>query len=206
MNGEITFGELTSLEDGLLLPWLDLYETAFPPYEKVLVSHFLSLLKSKNSGQGKDEFMLAALDSTGGLLGLACYQRMPEVGLAVLWYLAVHPEARNRGVGGKFYDHIAGLAKEAGCRALLLEVEIPERGETAGLRDLAARRINFYRRRGALVLQGVDYLQFIGPHQPATPMYIMVHPLETLPVQEYFDLAKFFAGRWLTRVGPLGLA
>ena len=60
MNGEITFGELTSLEDGLLLPWLDLYETAFPPYEKVLVSHFLSLLKSKNSDQGKAEFVLRA--------------------------------------------------------------------------------------------------------------------------------------------------
>ena len=29
------------LDDDLLFPWLDLYETAFPPTEKVLVSSFL---------------------------------------------------------------------------------------------------------------------------------------------------------------------
>ena len=206
MDDEFTFLEITSLEDGLLLPWLDLYETAFPPNEKVLVSHFLALLKAKAEGQGEDEFMLAAVDSSGALLGLACYQHMPEARLAVLWYLAVRLQARNRGLGGKFYDHIASLVNRTGCQALLLEVEIPELCETVELAELAARRINFYRRHGALVLQGVDYLQYVGWHQPPTPMYIMVHPFQPLDAQACFDLAKAYAGDALAQSGRLALA
>ena len=31
MENELTFVEITRLDDPILLPWLDLYETAFPP-------------------------------------------------------------------------------------------------------------------------------------------------------------------------------
>jgi GNAT superfamily N-acetyltransferase len=209
LNDAITYLEITSLEDGLLLPWLDLYETAFPPNEKLLVSHFLDLLKMKANGQGENEWMLAAVDSSRSLLGLACYERMPEVGAAVLWYLAVDPRARNRGLGGQFYDYIVGLADRAHCRALLLEVEIPERGESAEHSELARRRIAFYRRHGAFVLQGVDYLQYVGWHQPPTPMSIMVHPLPAMggvDATACFQLAKAYAGDALTQSGSLALA
>ena len=205
MNDQIRFHEITGLKDGLLLPWLDLYETAFPPNEKVLVSHFLSLLRTKEAGQGKDEQMLAAVDSSRSLLGLACCQRMPQTGLAVLWYLAVHPGARNHGLGGQFYDHIVSLVDKPPCRAPLLEVEIPELGKTAEQIGLAKRRINFYRRHGAYLLQGVDYLQTIGWHQPPTPMYIMVHPFQPLDVTACFELAKAYAGDALTQSGRLAL-
>lgn len=38
----ISLVEICDLTDPLLLPWLDLYETAFPPGERVLVSHVLA--------------------------------------------------------------------------------------------------------------------------------------------------------------------
>jgi len=206
LNDEIAFREINSLEDDLLLPWLDLYETTFPPNEKVLVSHFLSLLKAKGKGQAGQEFMLAAVDRQGKLLGLACYQVMAEAGVAVLWFLATDAQARNQGLGGDFYDHIVGLAGQAGCQALLLEVEIPELCEQEEARRLAARRINFYRRHGAFVLEGVDYLQYVGWHQPPTPMYLMVHPLGSLDAAACFALARAYAGDALTQSGSLALA
>lgn len=206
MNPAITCVEIASLEDDLLIPWLDLYETSFPPNEKVLVSHFLALLNSRGRGHDQHEYMLAAVDSSRRLLGLACYQLTPEAGVAVLWYLATHPQGRNHGLGGDFYDHIVSLVDRARFQALLLEVEIPELCENDELRRLAVRRINFYRRHGAFLLEGVDYLQYVGWHQPPTPMYIMVHPLRALDAAACFGLAKAYAGEALTLSGSLALA
>jgi GNAT superfamily N-acetyltransferase len=205
LNREITFLEITSLQDNFLLPWLDLYETAFPPNEKVLVSHFLELLKAKAKGHGAYEFLLAGVDLSHKLAGLACYQLMPAAGVAVLWYLAVQPEARNRGLGGKFYDHVTGLVDKTQYQALLLEVEIPELFKNDEERKLAARRINFYRRHGAYLLEGIDYMQNVGWHQPPMPMHIMVHPLRALNAAGCFALARAYAGDALAQSGRLKL-
>jgi len=205
VNNEITFREITGLQDDLLLPWLDLYETAFPPNEKVLVSHFLALLKMKGKGKDTCDYMLAGVDAAHKLLGLACYQLMPAIGAAVLWYLAIHPEARNRGLGGEFYDHVVDVIDKTLYQALLLEVEIPESFKNDEERKRAARRIGFYRRHGAYLLEGVDYMQFIGWHCPPTPMHIMVHPLRVLNAPAGFALAKGYAGEALKQSGRLKL-
>jgi GNAT superfamily N-acetyltransferase len=205
LNSEITFLEIIGLQDDLLLPWLDLYETAFPANEKVLVSHFLALLKMKGKKLETWEYLIAGVDSSRKLLGLACYQLIPAVGVAVLWYLAIHPEARNLGLGGKFYDYITGLFDKTLYQALLLEVEIPEQLKTDEERKRAARRINFYRRHGAYLLEGIDYLQYIGWHCPPTPMHIMVHPLRVLDAAACFALTKAYAGDALKQSGRLKL-
>jgi ribosomal protein S18 acetylase RimI-like enzyme len=206
LNNEITYHEITGLQDDLLLPWLDLYETAFPANEKVLVSHFLALLKMKGKGKQTCDYMLAGMDAASHkLLGLACYQLMPAVGAAVLWYLAIHPEARNRGLGGEFYDHVIDQIDKTLYKALLLEVEIPTLQKNDEERKRAARRINFYRRHGAYLLEGVDYIQYIGWHSPPTPMHIMVHPLQVLNAPACFALAKAYAGDAVTQAGRLKL-
>lgn len=205
MNDGITFHEITGLQDDLLLPWLDLYETAFPANEKVLVSHFLELLKMKGNAKATWDFMLAGVDPSHKLAGLACYQLMPAVGAAVLWYLAIQPDGRNRGLGGEFYDHVVDQIDKSLYQALLLEVEIPGQLKTDEQRKWAARRINFYRRHGAYLLEGVDYMQFIGWHHPPTPMHIMVHPLRVLDAPACFALAKAYAGDALMQTGRLKL-
>ena len=205
MTDELTFHEIANLQDDLLLPWLDLFETAFPANEKVLVSHFLALLKMKGKQQETTETMLAGVHPAGKLLGLACYQLIPAVGVAVLWYLAVDPEARDRGLGGQLYDHVTGLIDKTLYQALLLEVEIPELFKNDEERKRAARRINFYRRHGAYMLEGVDYLQFIGWHHPPTPMHLMVHPLRVLDASACFRLAKAYSGDALKQSGRLKL-
>jgi ribosomal protein S18 acetylase RimI-like enzyme len=205
VNNEITYHEITGLEDDLLLSWLDLYETAFPPNEKVLVSHFLALLKMKGKGKATCDYMLAGVDPARKLLGLACYQLMPEAGAAVLWYLAIQAEERSHGLGGEFYDHVIGQIDKTLYRALLLEVEIPAQLKSDEERKRAARRINFYRRHGAYLLEGVDYMQYIGWHSPPTPMHIMVHPLQVLHAPACFALAKAYAGDAVKQSGRLKL-
>lgn len=66
---DLRFVDITDIRDGLLLPWLNLYETSFPPEEKMLVSEFLLLLKEKAEGEREHSHMTAALDSEGKLFG-----------------------------------------------------------------------------------------------------------------------------------------
>jgi ribosomal protein S18 acetylase RimI-like enzyme len=205
MDEEIKFVEIVDLEDDLFLPWLDLYETAFPPNEKVLVSHFIELLISKKEGGRVDEILLGAVNGAQELLGLAYFALMPEKETAVLWYLATWPKDRNRGLGGTIYDHIVSLIDKSCYKGLLMEVEIPELAESEEQRLLAARRINFYRRHGAYWLKGIDYLQSVGWHQFPTPMYILVHPFQPLDPAAAFDLVKGMAGDAVTKNGNLEL-
>jgi GNAT superfamily N-acetyltransferase len=202
---DIFYTEITHIEDDLLLPWLDLYETAFPPNEKILVSNHLETLKIKARGEAQDDIFLAALDSQGKLLGMARFQILPEVHAAILWYLAVTPRERSQGLGSKIYQEIIRRIGLVNVHALVMEVEIPELCHSEETRQFADRRIRFYHRHGARQLTGIHCLQHVGWHQPPTPMHILIHPLQRLEPQAAFDLAKCIFGDHLTQVGELSL-
>ena len=199
--------DLTSPVDDLLLPWLDLYETAFPPHEKMLVSAHLRALKAKANGSAPEQIFLAAVADTGveagQFAGLARYELMPPDQVVSLWYLAVNPALRSQGLGSQIYREILHRIEPGAYRAMLFEVEIPELQEMGVPRELAARRIQFYRRQGALLLGGIHYLQSVGWHQPLTPMHLMVHPIQPLSPQEAFDLCKRAYQDYLAQIGEL---
>jgi ribosomal protein S18 acetylase RimI-like enzyme len=207
--GKMKLVQLTGLDDDLLLPWLDLYETAFPPHEKMLVSAHLQALKAKAGGDAPEHVFLAAVAATGTgagqFAGLARYELIPTGRVVSLWYLAVNPALRSQGLGSQIYREILQRIEPGAYRAMLFEVEIPELQEKGAPRDLAARRIQFYRRQGALLLGGIHYLQSVGWHQPLTPMHLMVHPLHPLSPQESFDLGKRVYGDYLAQTGDLTL-
>lgn len=201
-SDHVQYTEIVDLNDELLLPWLDLYETSFPPHERILVSGHLRVLQARAAGVPTDEHLLAAIDEAGAMVGMARVLIRPDE-VAYLWYLAVSPAARNRGLGSTFYREIVRRAEEAGCRALIFEVEIPEREADEERRRLAQRRIGFYRRLGARLLAGIHYLQSVGPHQPPTPMHIMVHGFSPLDPQDAFLLAQALFGDAVTATGTL---
>jgi GNAT superfamily N-acetyltransferase len=217
------FVELTSLQDDLLLPWLDLYETAFPAAERVLVSkHLLALRGESDPDEPGEHRLLAALAGNATFAGLARYQVLPDLGVAYLWYLATAPEVRNQGVGTKFYQEIVrrarGPAVQAAMQAMVIEVEIPAQpggGEGASAaaenpaveaeRALAQRRIAFYRRQGARLLEGIHYLQTVGRHQAPVPMHVMFHAFAALDAGQAFALARSLWGEQVNQVGELRL-
>ncbi len=201
MNLYIT--EINDLNDDLLLPWLDLYETAFPPTERMLVSFYLRLLREKREGLQPNHHLLA-VQREGVFVGLAHYVMIAEHNLAWLWMFAVTPEARNLGIGAAIYrDIVARLC--VGTVAMLLEVERPDLAHTEAERELAERRIAFYRRQGARLLEGVHYVQSVGPHQAPLPMHVMFHPLQAFDADTAFQLARTILGDAITLTGALSL-
>jgi len=195
--------EITDPDDDLLLPWLDLYEIAFPPPERMLVSFYLRLLRQKRDGLHPDHHLLA-VRRVGVFVGLAHYVIIIEQRLAWLWMFAVTPEARNQGLGAAIYGDIVRRLP-AGTVAMLLEVERPDLAQIEAERRLAERRIAFYRRQGALLLEGVYYVQSVGPHQPPLPMHVMIHPLQPLNTETAFRFAHTVFGDAITQTGTLSL-
>jgi GNAT superfamily N-acetyltransferase len=195
--------EITDLDDDLLLSWLDLYETAFPPPERMLVSFYLQLLREKRDGLHSDHHLLA-VQREDVFVGLVHYVVVAEHRLAWLWMFAVTPEARNQGVGAAIYADIVRRLP-AGTVAVLIEVERPDLAHTEDERRLAERRIAFYRRQGAQLLEGVHYVQSVGPHQPPLPMLMMIHPLLPLDANAAFELACAVFGDDITQTGALSL-
>ncbi len=191
--------EITDPDNNLLLPWLDLYEVAFPPNERMLVSFYLRLLRE----QWPNHHLLA-IQREGTFVGLAHYVVMAERDLAWLWMFAVTPESRNHGVGAAIYRNIVERLP-VGTVAMLLEVERPDLAHTEADRQLAERRITFYRRQGAQLLEGVHYVQSVGPHQSPLPMHVMIHPLQPLDAEAAFRLSNAIFGDAITQTGALFL-
>jgi len=162
------------------------------------------MLREKPLGLWADHHLLAA-QQEGHFVGLAHYVLIPEHHLAWLWMFAVMPEVRNRGVGTTFYGEIVGRLP-VGTVAMLLEVERPDLASTEAERRLAERRIAFYRRQGARLLEGVHYVQSVGPHQLPLPMHVMLHPLRPLDAEQMFRYAQAVFGDAITQVGDTQLA
>jgi GNAT superfamily N-acetyltransferase len=186
----LNFIAIDSLSNDLLLPWLDLYETAFPPEERVLVSNILEILKGMDKGKKSSFKILAATDSRQNFVGMALYELNLKICCAFLWYLAITPKNRGHGLGNNFYQEIIGQVQKAGYQVMFFEVEMPENVDSIERKVQSERRIQFYRKNGAKLLKGIYYTQSVGPHQPDTQMHLMIHPFENLEPKKVFAIAK----------------
>lgn len=196
---------ITSLYDDLLYDWLILYETAFPPEERILIGDILKLIKKQEEGQADTHNLLALITGKGELVGMAMYELVPRLSAVYAWYLAIKPELRNRGLGSSFYQMILKDLWEKNYRVMIFEVEKPEEASIAAEANLRRRRIEFYRRNGAQQLEGVYYLQSVGDHCPPTPMHLMVHLREPLSAQQVYEIARDLFGDDVRQVAPLAL-
>lgn len=199
----LSITEILKLDDPLLLPWLDLYETAFPAGERILVSQILAVLHGHTR---RGSHLLAALDCAGEqdarLQGIVFdYEPIGEEA-AFLWYIAVAAQTRGQGVGAWLYQSLlARLGPQV--KALIFDLEDPCQMETPEEKALAVRRIGFYRRQGARLLGGIRYVQSVGSHQPPLYLRLMIHPLQPISPREGFDLAYRVMPEALSQAGEL---
>lgn len=123
-----------------------LYESSFPPDERRSESDFRKKIESEPR---------LHLDSTftdgGDFLGFIAYWDFGTFIYAE--HLAVNPQLRGHGTGGKILDHLM----QASGKPLILEVEPPTG-------PMERRRIAFYERHGLRLWPDVDYLQ--PPYDP----------------------------------------
>jgi GNAT superfamily N-acetyltransferase len=203
MPAPITLVPLAGLSDPHLLSWMELYELSFPPSERLLIASMLALAAEQAQGGPRNEWLLSAL-ADDGFVGLVHYATFPERRLAGLWGLATKPGLRGRGLGAEIYAALRARSAAEGCDALIFEVERPDLAETDEARQFAERRIGFYTRLGARLLTGIEYWQWVGPHQPPVSMRVMVHPVAERAPEQGFAWAKALFGDALRQVGALG--
>lgn len=201
---DIHLVEIQDISDNLLLPWLDLYESAFPPYEKIPVSNFLKALKGVKDREDREPHLLAAVNEKSEFVGMAYYEGISHLSVGYLVYFAVDPSKRNNGIGGKIYQEILELIQNENLNCLVFEVEDPQETEFPEGKSLAARRILFYKRQGAKLLTGVRYLQY-GPDVPDIPMHLMFHSSQKIDGEIAFSLGESLFGESLIRLGEIGL-
>lgn len=123
-----------------------IYETSFPPSQREPFSGVLSDVVA-----GVRDLVIAWLD--GEAVGLAVSLDLAALKACYLEYMAVAPELRGRGIGGRLLEHLVARLKEEGrAEGMVLEVESVRHGPPAeaGTRQ---RRLDFYRRRGAHVVE-----------------------------------------------------
>ena len=202
MTENPSFITINDPHDDLFLPWLDLFETAFPPNEKILVSAILNILRNKSKGEAQGMKIVAILDENDKFISMAMYQLPPDKPVGVLWYVAVLPDQRSKGWGSKIYNGILSQINPKIHKALVFEVEIPG---GADLSPDAERRIRFYQKNGAKLLTGIHYLQSVGWHQPPTPMHIMIHPMQPMDAEAAYELAHNIFEEAMQKTGPLTL-
>ena len=201
---DICFHEILTLDDNLIQPWFRLYELSFPPEERILIADIIGLLINKSHGLNMNEHLIAASEDDK-LLGIAYWETRPDYNLALLWYLAVEENLRGRGIGASIYNEIISQAEKSSAIALIHEVETIEHQPGDRGREQAERRIEFYRRHGAHLLNGIHYLQSVGPHQPPIPCHIMIRPFQKITPVQAFELSKSIFGDAITRKGSLTL-
>jgi hypothetical protein len=137
------------------------------------------------------------------VVAIAFIEEVPSLGIFLLWYLATVADKRNQGYGSYFYHWILDKVKDDQLNLLLFEVEIPE---TAGESALASRRIDWYRRLGAKLIQGIKYMQYVNPDIPPKEMFLMTHQLSSADATAVFTNAKAYFGEQLEQRGELVLS
>jgi ribosomal protein S18 acetylase RimI-like enzyme len=194
MTTDLRLHEIASDADAAWEGWRRIYSESFPPTERMSEQWLL----------GKPGRRLLALQdaATGAVLGIACCEAYPENGIAVLWYLAIAREHRNQRLGRVLYKEARRLYAESGVKALAIEVEIPGGPDDEGW---AARRIDWYRRRGAFLLEGVETTVQVDTGAPPTRMWLMLHAYQRLDPQQCYALAKALFPDTLEQTGDLRL-
>jgi len=128
-----------------------IYFSSFPPSERIDFDELIAA-----TAGGMSWLFTARLD--GNLVGFATARPMAESGAILLDYLAVAAMWRNQGLGATFLRWLADeFRATSSAVGFLLEVESDEWG-TEEEQQLRRRRIGFYRRNGARLIERLPAL------------------------------------------------
>jgi len=168
----LTLRKIDCLDDPNLYAWLDLYESSFPPEQRVPVSVHLRTIQSRMQADENQAWCISA-DCDGQFVGMAQVAWFPEEQTAYLGYLAVRPDLQGQGLGSLLYHRLLDDLSAYQARLLLFDVECPTMSRRDEDRDLDWRRIRFYQRMGVGLLRGLYYSWGELP----LLQYLMAHPL-----------------------------
>lgn len=147
---ELDYSTFSDLSDGQRAAVQAIFEEAFPAWERVPFEELIE-------GDSDPARVQLAMVDDGAVLGLAVASRLKALPWSFLEYFAITRQRRSQGLGGELWD---GLIRHLGASAfpMVLEVEPPELAPAGSAeRVTRERRIEFYRRRGAVRLDVPTY-------------------------------------------------
>ena len=177
--------------DPLFEPAFTLYETAFPPEERMARSAFVEIMRRKRLGQlSPSNFHLIVTIKDGKVVGMGSGRYIASSNIGYVSYLVVHPDHGGQRLGPNIrnhlitsYKHDAELNGYERLDAVVGEVQAANRW----LRILAGR--------GQVMVLDIDYEQpRLGPEMDRVPLVLYYQPLypmpESLPVEEVIKIVR----------------
>lgn len=144
--GQLRLSREASLGSSLADYLKPIYQASFPPAEQVDFAGFIERID-----KGTEQLFVAWLADKP--VGFAVTMRLEGVNAHLLGYIAVDERARNQGIGGKLLDFLADtLSMPGNASGVIFEAEAIECGQPEE-RALRKRRIDFYQRHGAQIIE-----------------------------------------------------
>jgi GNAT superfamily N-acetyltransferase len=150
LDGEVVVAHERALDAASLERFQVIYLESFPPVERAPCEE---LVKEIESGR----YQLLTVRRRGTLRGFAVSTALSGQGVHLLAYLAVEKPYRSQGLGGRLVQALVGsLAAQGDVSGLLIEVD-PQTADDGRDLGFAGRRMEFYRRLGAQIVDAPGY-------------------------------------------------
>ncbi len=144
---------------------LSIYTESFPQNER----HPIEVIRER-AARGQYRLIIGRVQNELVFFALLWPLRGSE--FVLLDYMATKSGYRGRGIGAEFLKSVPQMAEMSG-KLLVMEVESPAFGEN---REQRASRGEFYRRQGAMPLEGVRYIMPGLSGGAPTEMVLMILP------------------------------
>ena len=179
---------VNSCADPVVPQLLATYEDSFP--REVLVSPevIVALIEKGNcSDLGADVFHIGAALEDDVVVGGAVFIFLQRCNIGFINYIFVESGRRGRGVGGFIYHHLRSILERDAMalnkrqlEGIVFEVEREDSPTALGGPTERIRRLRFFGRMGAVILEGLDYVQPpLHAGEDPLPMYLMFDPVGT---------------------------
>jgi GNAT superfamily N-acetyltransferase len=164
-----------------------IYATSIPAREQKPEAWICAMVRAP-------EYRVLVMKGAGRVTAFSILFLPPVERFALLEYMAVAPERRNRGVGSELFKHtIERAATRAPSLPILLEVDSDR--EASHDRQIRTRRQQFYRRLGCVRISRLHYILPLPGEGPVPEMDLMVYSAEPLR-----QLPKTDLERWLRTI------
>jgi len=126
-----------------------------------------------------DPVLMIAEDRNRNVIGLSFVFYFPELNIGYLQYIASDPGRARRGIGGAMYEALRELLDGRGARGLLFDVPPDDPAKVFDPERLPTnrKRIRFYERYGARVVEGTEWDVVPNPRNENYLTLLMFDPI-----------------------------
>lgn len=153
----------------------EIYDVSIPARERKPEEWICAMVRAP-------EYGFWVMKDARRIVGFSILFLAPAERFALLEYMAVTPERRNRGVGSALFQQTTTRAS-----SLPIVLEVDSDREASDDRELRTRRQQFYRRLGCVRVAGLHYIMPLPGVGPVPEMDLMLYsadPRRQLPKSE----------------------